>query len=106
MANLPAKQIDPWKTDKEGWEYIAIPEENALGERHASIGLNRNSFEAGQTYLVPPPVATFIKERLKVYNRACIRQLQPNRDIAAENAVAVGTSNSKTATAVDPNSIG
>lgn len=93
-----------WQTDKETWEYISIPEENALGYKHESIGLNEHKFDAGKTYLVPPEVATYVRERLKVYARSVVRTLQPNRDTVAENAVSVGTSNAG-AKAIDPTTI-
>lgn len=91
-AALPM-QPDVWKSDRSTWEYVAIPAENALGERHASIGLNKDNFEPGKTYMVPAKVAEFLRDRLHVYAKSCVRILQPKRDYAAENAVAVGSAN-------------
>lgn len=86
---IAAKQNAPtvWTTDQKDWVYVTIPEENALGEKHDTMGLNTHYFEAGKTYLVPQEVAAFLKERLSVYAKACIRVLQPKRDISAEKAV-------------------
>lgn len=79
QAEKQALKTD-WDTEQKNWEYVNIPEEDALGMKHATIRLNTHEFEAGETYLVPPPVAVFIKERLKVYNRQCVRTLQPRRN--------------------------
>ena len=95
-----AAQKTVWQTDQKDWVYISIPEENALGEKHDTMGLNTHYFEAGQTYLVPQEVADTLKERLKVYARACVRVLQPKRDYGAEKAVEhFGT---KGGTPIDP----
>jgi hypothetical protein len=91
-----------WDTDKKNWVYVTIPAENALGEVHDAIGINDRSFGPDivrdpntdsvvavhpKTYLVPPEAAETINERLAVYNRACVRILQPKRDYKAEAQV-------------------
>lgn len=90
---------DVWKSDRSTWEYIAIPDENALGYPHDSIGIfgpgQAHVFVAGKTYLVPPEIAATVRERLRVYTRATVRTIQPRRDFAAEGAVSVGTSGPK-----------
>src|SRR5581483_9126986 len=93
-----------WDTDKKTWEYISIPAENALGETHATIRLNDREFTAGETYLVPADVATFVKERMHTYNRSCVRVLQPTRDISAERIV--NRSGPSAGQFIDPNNIG
>src|SRR5690349_10198079 len=85
-----ATQKTDWDTDQSTWEFITIPEENALGERHDSMSLNSHVFEPGKTYRVPPKVAETMRDRLKVYARACVRVLQPKRDVDAERRVAIG----------------
>lgn len=94
--------LDPWKSDKETWQYISIPQENPLGDRHDSLSLNRHVFEAGQTYLVPQVVAESLQERLRVYSRACIRVLQPKRDFDALSKVPLGNSSAGASAHVDP----
>jgi len=89
--------VDAWLTPKETWEYVTIPDEDPLGKGFPNISLNKHVFEAGQTYNLPLQVAAYVKERIKLFNRSCVRLLQPNRDIAAENAVYFG---SKTAAQV------
>lgn len=100
------KAVDPWETDKTNWEYVSIPEENALGQKHDTIGLHglntSHLFEAGQTYFVPAQVAAYVKDRLKVYNRSVVRILQPNRDVSAERAVSIGSVSGGSAQSVDP----
>lgn len=82
--------VDPWTTSQEGWEYVSIPEEDPLGTKFHSISLNKNYFDAGQTYKVPPPVAMFLRDRIKVYNKSCVRLLQPNVDLKSINEVQTG----------------
>jgi hypothetical protein len=100
-------QPDPWKTDKSTWQYVAVPPENALGEVHANMGINKDVFEAGKTYLLPEKMADTLRERLSVYARSQVRILQPKRDSVAENAVAIGSANSRQlgASPVDPSHI-
>lgn len=105
MPAVTPKKIDAWDTDKSNWQYLSIPKENALGESHATMELNLHRFDAGNTYFVPKEVADTVNERLAVYARSCVRILQPRRDYAAENAVAIGSANSRQSgagQAVDP----
>lgn len=91
-------------TDKSTWEYVPIPQENALGYEHAAMGLNKLVFRPGVTYHVPKKIADFIRERVSAYARSVVRIMQPNRDQAAINAVPVGTSggtDTRTATAAE-----
>lgn len=99
-AIKPQTNTDPWKSDQTTWEFVSIPDEDALGYAHPPIGLNAHSFEAGKTYKVPPQVAAFVRERLKAYQRATVRVMSPKRDFAAEQAVAVGSANARNTTPV------
>lgn len=96
---------DAYKTDQETWEYVTIPAENALGNAHDNIGLNKETFVAGQTYKVPAPIAAYLKERLREYAKSCVRVLQPKRDYKAEQAVSIGTSSGGAFTPVDASQI-
>lgn len=82
---------DPWQSPKETWQFVTVPDEDPLGMKYPNISLNKTIFEAGQTYQVPPPVAQYVNERIKVYNRSCVRQLQSNVDRKSLQEVAVGT---------------
>lgn len=88
---------DVWASPQETWEFVTVPDEDPLGKGFPDISLNKHVFSAGQSYTVPAQVAAYVKDRIKVFNRSCVRLLQPNRDIAAENAVYFG---SKTASQV------
>ena len=81
--------VDPWKTDKSNWEYVSIPSENAIGEVHANLSISGphqyHLFEAGKTYLVPPIVATTLRERLRAYMQSRIRVYSPTRDMKSVN---------------------
>lgn len=81
---------------------MSVPAENALGNAHDNISLNRHLFEAGQTYKVPPQVAETVRDRIKVYNRSCVRLLQPRRDYESENAVSIGSAKTVGSRATDP----
>jgi len=83
--------VDAWTTDETTWQYVTLPDEDPLGKEFPIVSLNKHVFEAGQTYKVPPQVADYVRERVKVFNRSCVRLLQPNRDLTAERAVAFGS---------------
>lgn len=72
-----AVATDPWETSQDTWQYVTIPEDNPLGHKFPTIRLNKYNFEPGQTYKVPVPVAATVNDRIKVYNRSCVRLLQP-----------------------------
>lgn len=80
-----AEAFDPWKTPKESWQYVTIPHEDPLGKNFPTIRLNKEAFEAGQTYNLPVSVAAFVNERIKVFNRSCVRLFQP--DMAQDGIV-------------------
>jgi hypothetical protein len=86
-VNVPA-----WETPKETWEYVSVPEEDALGKTFPRVTLSgphtEHAFEAGQTYHVPAQVAEYVKDRIKVFNRGCVRLIQSNLDTKAQLAVA------------------
>lgn len=107
MAELKPKvaTVDPWQSDKATWQYVTIPEEDPLGKRFPSIGLNAQHYESGQTYLVPPVVAVYVNDRIKVFNRSCIRLLQPNVDMKSLNEVSVGSAHAPNAQLVDGRAI-
>lgn len=85
---------DPWQTPKETWQYVTVPDEDPLGHAHPTVSLNKHVFEPGKTYLLPPQVAEYVTDRVRVYARSCVRQLQPNVDLKSLREVAVGTANS------------
>lgn len=90
-ATKAPESFDPWKTSKETWQYVTIPEEDPTGLKFPSIGLNKIEFRAGQTYHVPPTVAEYVKDRVKAFNRSVTRLFSPVTDKAALRDVAVGT---------------
>lgn len=106
MAELKKVEVlDPWKSNKETWQYVTIPDEDPLGKKYPNIGLNAHSFKAAETYLVPPQVAEYIKDRVKVFNRSCVRLLQPNADMKSISEVSVGSANAPDSTLVDGRTI-
>lgn len=72
--------VDPWDTSKETWQFVTIPDEDPLGKAFPNISLNKEVFVAGKTYQVPSVVASYVNDRIKTFNRSCVRLLQPNVD--------------------------
>jgi hypothetical protein len=88
----PSTEVpDVWKSPKETWLYVTIPEEDPTGLKFPSIGLNKIEFRAGETYHVPPAVASYVTERVKVFNKSVTRLFSPQVDRVALREVAVGT---------------
>ena len=83
--------FDPWKTPKETWQFVSIPDTDLTDRKYPSIWLNKIEFKPGETYQVPTAVAEYVTGRIKAYNRSVTRLFSPTRDYAAENAVSVGT---------------
>src|SRR5436309_1844040 len=92
-AEKNTQPIDAWKTAKETWEYVTLPEEDPLGKAFPSISLNKHIFNAGKTYLVPKVVALYVNDRIKVFNKSCVRLLQPNVDMKSLSEVSAGSAN-------------
>lgn len=67
-----------YATPREAWQYVTIPEEDPLGKKFPVVRLNKEAFEAGQTYQVPPQIAKYVNDRVKAFNRSCVRLLQPD----------------------------
>lgn len=98
-------QTQAWESPKETWQYVNIPDEDPLGKKFATISMNSHKFEAGRTYQLPAPVAVYVLDRIKQYNKACVRVLQPNVDLKSLNEVAVGSQTPQAGTVVDGNTI-
>jgi hypothetical protein len=86
-----AEAFDPWKTPKETWQYITVPDEDPAGSRFPNITINKTAYEAGQTYHLPVAVADFVKERIKTFNRSVTRLFNPKADLEALRVVPVGS---------------
>jgi hypothetical protein len=86
-----ATQVDPWKTSKETWQYVTIPDEDVTGKTYPSIWLHKTEFKPAKTYHVPPQVAEYVNGRVKAYNRSVTRLFSPMVDRVALNDVSVGT---------------
>lgn len=69
--------FDPWKTPQETWQFVTVPEEDPLGKAFPTIRLNKEAYSAGQTYKLPVAVAAYVNDRIKVFNKSCVRLLQP-----------------------------
>jgi len=103
MATKETKPVvtDPWESPQETWLYVTIPDEDPLGQVFPNVSLNKHIFTANNTYHVPPAVAAYLNERIKVFNRSCVRLLQPTVDRKALQEVAVGTASPIAPTYID-----
>lgn len=97
VDNARPKPVDVWETPQETWEFVTLPDEDPLGKGFPTISLNKDTFEPGKKYLVPPQVASYINERIKVFNRSCVRLLQPNADMKSIGEVNVGSAHTNVA---------
>lgn len=96
-ADAKRKVVDPYDTPKETWQFVTVPDEDPLGKKFPNISLNKDVFEAGQTYKLPLQVVAYIQDRVKTFNRSCVRLLQPNADLKSINEVNAGTTNNSVA---------
>jgi hypothetical protein len=83
MANVevskrPTTIAEQYATPKDTWQYVTLPDEDPLGKPFPTIRLNKEAFERGQSYNLPAPIAVIIKDRIKEFNRSCVRLLQPD----------------------------
>jgi hypothetical protein len=78
VEKRPTTITEFYATPKESWQYVTIPEEDPLGKHFPTIFLNKEAFHAGETYNLPAQIATFVKDRIKIFNRSCVRLLQPD----------------------------
>jgi len=100
ITKKPVEAFDPWKTPKETWRYVTIPEDDPTGLTFPTIRRNKDEYIAGQTYNVPATVADFLNERIRVFNKSVVRLFQPNVDKDALMRVPVGSAPSGDRTTV------
>ena|ERR1700723_964048 len=74
-----------FQTPRETWQYVSVPQEDPLGKPFPTIRLNKEAFESGQTYQVPAQIAAYVNDRIKVFNRSCVRLYQ--NDMAQDGIV-------------------
>lgn len=80
---LPATRSD--KLDA-GWRFVTVPSVDVYDHVFKGIGLNAKTFGPG-THLLPPDEASYLEDRLKVWNAAMVRMLRPTANAAALKAV-------------------
>jgi hypothetical protein len=85
VSKRPTTIAELYETPKETWQHVTIPEDDPLGKPFPTIHLNKEAFKPGETYNLPVQIASFVKERIKVFNRSCVRLLQP--DMAQDGIV-------------------
>jgi len=91
VVTAKPEPVDPWSTDKATWQFVTIPDRDLTDQKYPPIWLNKIEFQSGQTYSVPPPVAQYLNDRIRAYNRSVTRLFSPARDMDAVNAQSVGT---------------
>lgn len=85
VEKRPTTIPELYATAKETWQYVTIPEEDPLGKPFPVIRLNKEAFEPGQTYQIPAPIAAHVNDRIKIFNRSCVRLFQ--NDMAQDGIV-------------------
>lgn len=97
--------VDPWSTPKETWQYVTLPDEDPTGKTFPTISLNKIGFSAGQTYHVPEPVALYVKDRIKAFNKSVMRLFNSRVDMDALNVVPAGSAPGGSTAYVDASKI-
>lgn len=78
-VNLLTEQLK----DKSNWEYVEIPEKDVLDFEYPTLAINRDRFEHGRKYFVPPIIAEELRRIMKVNDRQTRRILSPKPDAKA-----------------------
>jgi len=66
-------------------QYVEIPERDSLDFPFPTVRINHMEFLPGQTYELEEPLASTIKERVRVWLRQTLRLMQPAKDVESEN---------------------
>lgn len=69
-------------TDQSTWEWVEVPETDMFDYRMDPVQINRRDFGPGR-HLVPPIIASQIRERLKAKELEDIRVLSPRKQLKA-----------------------
>jgi hypothetical protein len=85
VEKRPTTIPELYGTSRETWQYVTLPQEDPLGKPFPTIRLNKEAFEAGQTYQIPAPIAAYVNDRIKKFNRSCVRLYQ--NDMAQDGIV-------------------
>lgn len=69
--------------DKSNWEYVEVPSRDVLDNAYPSLAINRDRFEPGKKYFVPPIIAEELRRIIKVNDYQTRRILSPKIDTKA-----------------------
>lgn len=89
---MPTEKVTSHK-DTPAVEFVTIPELDIFDREFPTIRLGRLEFKAGKTYEVAEPVTSSLKERIKAWQDADRRILQPRKDKAAMRVQAQRSTN-------------
>ena len=69
--------------DRSNWEYVEVPARDILDYEYPTLAINRDRFEAGKKYFVPPIIAEELRRIMKVNDIQTRRILSPKIDTKA-----------------------
>ncbi len=76
--------LAPPSEDQSKFEYVTVPEADTVFDHpYPTIWINRERYEAGQTYFVEPDIAKELRRIIKTYEASMLRILQPKKDASA-----------------------
>lgn len=84
MPKIDMPELEVKKSSK---TFVTVPEHDIFDKPFATLRLGPHVFEAGVTYELEEPLATTLKERIRVWEKANIRLLQPKKDDVSEAQV-------------------
>lgn len=61
-------------------EYVTMPEMDVLDRKFPTIRVNHHEFHAGKTYELEAELASTVKERIRAWQKAELRLVQPKND--------------------------
>jgi hypothetical protein len=76
---------------KSEYIFVTIPETDMYDAPYPTIQLNRTKFEPGRTYKVPTEIGNEVVDRMKKFEKECVRLLRPKADIKSLNQVNKGS---------------
>lgn len=68
-------------------EFVTVPEIDLFDQPFPTIRLSRHEFHAGKTYELDPATAGSLKDRIKAWEKANVRILQPRKDLESERVM-------------------
>jgi len=70
--------------DRKGWVKVTVPTvTRAYNIAHEKIGLNKQTFEPGQTYTLPPEIARELRDSIERFEQKIVLQVTKGQGVQA-----------------------